>query len=154
VESYTRQTSMSNRPQTYATHRRFHAWFHFIGVPILSINILVKLVQAVRFPSLAAAWDVVVAIALVIAIVLARSYALTVQNRVIRLEERARLQRCLPEDLRPRIDELKTSQLVALRFCSDEELPEITRDVLSGELRERDEIKKRISKWRADWLRV
>ena len=145
---------MSTRSQTYATHRRYHAWFHFIGVPILSINILVKLVQAVRFPSLGAAWDMVVAIALVIAIVLARSYALTVQNRVIRHEERTRLQRCLPEDLRARIDELKTSQLVALRFCSDEELPEITREVLSGELRERNDIKKRISKWRPDWLRV
>jgi hypothetical protein len=145
---------MSTRTQTYATHRRYHALFHFIGVPILSINILVKLVHAVRFPSLGAAWDVVVAIALVIAIVLARSYALTVQNRVIRLEERARLQRCLPEDLRARIDELKTSQLVALRFCSDEELPEITREVLSGELRERNEIKKRVNKWRPDWLRV
>jgi Family of unknown function (DUF6526) len=145
---------MSTRTQIYATHRRFHAWFHFIGVPILSINILVKFVQAVRFPSIERVWDVVVAIALVIAIVLARSYALTVQNRVIRLEERTRLQRCLPEDLRARIDELKTSQLVALRFCSDEELPEITREVLSGELRERNEIKKRISKWRADWLRV
>jgi hypothetical protein len=145
---------MSTRTQTYATHRRYHALFHFIGVPILSINILVKLVHAVRFPSLAAAWDVVVASALVIAIVLARSYALTVQNRVIRLEERARLQRCLPEDLRARIDELKTSQLVALRFCSDEELPEITREVLSGELRERNEIKKRVNKWRPDWLRV
>ena len=140
---------MSTRSQTYATHRRFHAWFHFIGV-----HILVKLVQAVRFPSLAAAWEVVVAIALVIAIVLARSYALTVQNRVIRLEERARLQRCLPEDLRARLDELKTSQLIALRFCSDEELPEITREVLSGGLRERNDIKKRIKNWRADWLRV
>ena len=145
---------MSDRSQTYATHRRYHALFHFIGLPILSINILVKLVQAVRFPSLGAAWDVVVAIALVIAIFLARSYALTVQNRVIRLEERARLQRCLPEDLRARIDELKTSQLVALRFCADEELPEVTREVLSGELHERNEIKRRIKNWRADWLRV
>lgn len=145
---------MSTRSQTYATHRRYHVWFHFIGVPILSINILVKLVQAVRFPSLASAWDVVVAIALVIAIVLARSYALAVQNRVIRIEERARLQRCLPDDLRAGIDELKTSQLVALRFCSDEELPEVTREVLSGELRERNEIKRRIKNWRADWLRV
>ena len=145
---------MSTRTQTYATHRRYHPIFHFIGVPILSINILVKLLQAVRFPSLAAAWEVIVAIALVIAIVLARSYALTVQNRVIRNEERARLERCLPDDLRARVDELKTSQLIALRFCSDEELPEIMREVLSGELSDRNEIKRRIKNWRADWLRV
>jgi hypothetical protein len=145
---------MSTPAQAYATHRRYHALFHFIGLPILSVNILVRLVQAVRFPSLGAAWEVMVAIALVIAIFLARSYALTVQNRVIRIEERERLQRCLPDDLRARVGELKTSQLVALRFCSDEELPEITREVLSGELRERDEIKRRIKNWRADWLRV
>jgi hypothetical protein len=145
---------MSDRPQTYATHRRYHALFHFIGVPILSINILVKLVQAIRFPSLMAAWEVVVAAALVIAIFLARAYALTVQNRVIRVEERARLQRCLPDDLRARIDELKTSQLIGLRFCSDEELPEITRAVLSGELNDRNAIKKQIKTWRPDWLRV
>ncbi|MDP9190109.1 MAG: DUF6526 family protein [Acidobacteriota bacterium] len=145
---------MSTRTQSYATHRRIHALFHLIGVPILAINGLVKLVQAVRFPSLEAAWEVLVAIALVIAIFLARSYALTVQNRVIRIEERARLQRCLPEDLAARIGELKTTQLIALRFCADEELPELTRAVLSGELRERNEIKKRIRNWRADWLRV
>jgi hypothetical protein len=145
---------MPTRSQTYATHRRIHALFHLIGVPILAINVLVKLVQAVRFPSLMAAWEVIVASALVIAIFLARSYALTVQNRVIRIEERARLQRCLPPDLAARIGELKTMQLIALRFCTDEELPELTRAVLSGELRERNEIKKRIKNWRADWLRV
>ena len=145
---------MPTRAQTYATHRRIHALFHLIGVPILAINVLVQLVQAVRFPSLMAAWEVIVAIALVIAIFLARSYALTVQNRVIRIEERARLQRCLPADLAARIGELKTTQLIALRFCTDEELPELTRAVLSGELRERNEIKKRIKNWRADWLRV
>lgn len=143
-----------DRTQSYATHRRIHALFHLIGVPILSINVLVKIVQAVRFPSLMAAWEILVAVAMVIAIYLARSYALTVQNRVIRLEERARLQRCLPDDLRARIDELKTGQLIGLRFCPDEELPEITRAILSGELRDRDEIKRRIENWRADWLRV
>ncbi|HEU4886757.1 MAG TPA: DUF6526 family protein, partial [Thermoanaerobaculia bacterium] len=124
---------MADRTQNYASHRRFHPWFHFIGVPILAINVIVKIVQAARFPSLASAWEVVVAIALVISIVLARAYGLTVQNRVIRLEERLRLQRCLPEELHGRIDELKTSHLVALRFCSDEELPDITREILSGE---------------------
>ncbi len=145
---------MKDRAQSYASHRRWHTLFHFIGVPILSINIIVKIVQAVRFPSLASAWDVVVAIALIISIYLARAYALTVQNRVIRLEERLRLQRCLPEELRGRVDELRTSQLIALRFCSDEELPELARAVLNGEVRDRKEIKRRIRSWRPDWLRV
>jgi hypothetical protein len=145
---------MDDRAQSYASHRRWHALFHFIGVPILAINVIIKIVQAVRLPSLASAWDVVVAIALIISIYLARAYALTVQNRVIRLEERLRLQRCLPEELRGRVDELRTSQLIALRFCSDEELPELARAVLNGEVRDRKEIKRRIRRWRADWLRV
>lgn len=145
---------MADRNQSYASHRRLHPLFHFIGIPILAINLIVKIVQAVRFPSLASAWDVLVAIALLIALFLTRFYALSVQNRVIRLEERMRLQRCLPEDLRGRIDELKTGQLIALRFCSDEELPELTRAILSGELRDRKEIKRSIKNWRPDWLRV
>lgn len=145
---------MADRTQSYASHRRFHVLFHFTAIPILSINVIVKIVQAVRFPSLASAWDLVVAIALLIGLFLARYYALSVQNRVIRLEERLRLQRCLPDDLRGRIDELKTGQLIALRFCADEELPELTRAVLSGELHDRKEIKRSIRNWRPDWLRV
>lgn len=145
---------MADRTQSFASHLRFHPLFHFIGIPILAINVIVKIVQAVRFPSLATAWEVVVAIALLIGMFLARYYALTVQNRVIRLEERLRLQHCLPDDLRGRIDELRTGQLIALRFCSDEELPELAGAILSGELRDRKDIKRRIRNWRADWLRV
>ena len=145
---------MSERGQTYSSHTRWHPIFHFFAVPIFAINIIVKVVQAVRAPSLASAWEVIIAIVLLITLVLARSYALTVQNRVIRLEERLRLQRCLPEALRGRIDELRTSHLIALRFCADDELPELTRAVLSGEVHDRKAIKRRIRNWRPDWLRV
>lgn len=145
---------MADRPQTFATHTRYHALFHFIGIPILSINIIVKIVQALRFPSWERYWDIIVAIALLIGMYLARAYALTVQNRVIRLEERLRLQRLLPDDLRARIDELRTTQLIALRFCADDELSEMTRAILSGELHGRKDIKRRIKNWRSDWLRV
>lgn len=145
---------MADRSQSYASHRRFHALFHFIGIPIVAINLIVRIVQAARTPSLASIWEVAVAAALVIAMFLARYYALTVQNRIIRLEERLRLERRLPEELRPRIDELRTSHLIALRFCSDDELPELTRQILAGELRGQNDIKRRIQNWRADWLRV
>jgi hypothetical protein len=145
---------MTTRKQSFASHRRWHVLFHFIGFPILSINVIVAIVQAVRVPSLLAVWNVVVAIALVISIFLARSYALTVQNRVIRMEERQRLERCLPEELRGRIQELRTEHLIGLRFCADEELPEMTRAILAGEVGSRKDIKRRIRTWRADWLRV
>ena len=145
---------MATRAQSYASHRRWHVLFHFVGFPILFINAIVASVQAVRVPSLLAAWNVVVAIALVISIYLARSYALTVQNRVIRLEERIRLQRCLPEDLSARIHEIRTEHLIGLRFCSDEELADMVRAILAGEVRNRQDIKRRIRTWRSDLLRV
>ena len=47
-----------------------------------------------------------------------------------------------------------TGQLIGLRFCSDEEVTELTRAVLGGELRGREDIKKRIKTWRPDMLRV
>ena len=144
----------AHHAQSYGSHRRWHVLFHFIGFPILSINVIVAIVLAVRTPSLTTAWNVVVSIALLISIFLARSYALTVQNRVIRLEEQLRLQRCLPDDLRPRIADIRTEQLIGLRFCADDELADMVRAILAGELRGRKEIKQRIKTWRPDWLRV
>lgn len=143
-----------DRSQSYATHRRYDVFFHFIGLPILTTNVVVKIVQASRFPSLATIWEILVAVALLIAIVLTRVYAVKVQNRVIRMEERARLERLLPEDLRAHIPELRTKQLIALRFSPDEELPQMVRSIVAGELTGADEIKRGIRNWRADWLRV
>jgi len=79
---------------------------------------------------------------------------LIVQDRVIRLEERVRLEKLLPAELRGRIAELSIGQLASLRFASDDELPELTRQVLTEDLRDRRAIKKRIRNWRADWMRV
>lgn len=140
--------------QTYASHRRFHPWFHFFAVPVLAINVLVAAWFTFRRPHPLSVWNLIVAIALLTSVVLARYYALRVQDRLIRLEERVRLDRCLPEEMRGRINELSTSQLIGLRFCSDEELPEMTRAVLDGEIRGREQIKKRVQNWRPDNHRI
>jgi uncharacterized protein DUF6526 len=140
--------------QTYATHRRFVPLFHFVMFPILVINVFVEVYYLYRYVSLWRAWNVVVALALVAFAWTVRTMVSTAQNRIIRLEETLRMQRCLPPDLQSRIGELTPSQLIGLRFCADEELPELTRAVLSGELRGREEIKRRIKNWRPDHLRV
>jgi len=98
--------------------------------------------------------QVPVALALLALLWPLRNAALTVQNRVIRLEERLRLATLLPADLKPRIAELTVGQLVALRFASDEELPGLVRQVLDENLTDKKEIKKRVKNWRADHLRV
>lgn len=144
--------------QHYANHRRFDPRFHFFAFPILAINVLVAIYFFVREIGRAyawmAVWNVIVAFAIVMVAYLVRTYATALQDRIIRLEERVRLERVLPADLRERIDELTTRQLIGLRFCDDAEVADMTRAVLSGELRGAGSIKKRITRWRPDHLRV
>ena len=84
----------------------------------------------------------------------ARTMALTVQNRVVRLEQWVRLGAVLPPDMRSRIGELPLRHLIALRFASDDELPDLVRRCLSGELRTADAVKREIREWRGDYLRA
>ena len=83
----------------------------------------------------------------------ARLYALKVQDRVIRLEERIRLSAILPETLRTRIPELTERQLIALRFAPDAELTDLVRTALDKKLPPK-EIKQAIRNWRPDYWRV
>ncbi len=145
---------MSERKQqTYANHARFDPWFHFFLAPVLLITLVAIVVQLVRHPNPGSAWHVVVALALVVLAVKARTYALKAQDRVIRLEERLRLAALLPEPLRARIWELETRQLIGLRFASDAEIPALVERALNEKLTEK-QIKQAIQVWRPDYHRV
>jgi hypothetical protein len=84
----------------------------------------------------------------------ARGMVLTVQDRVIRLEMRLRLDRLLPDDLRGRIGEFSVDQLIALRFASDAELADLARRVLDERLADRKAIKRLVRDWQGDFLRA
>jgi hypothetical protein len=145
---------MSGRPpQNFSNHTRFDPLFHFFLLPVFAFTTIATLVHLVRWPGLHSAGLVVVAIAASVAVVKIRFYALKVQDRVIRLEERLRLASLLDPALRPRIPEFSVSQLVALRFASDAELPTLATRALDEKLPAR-EIKKAIQNWRADDWRV
>ncbi len=141
------------KSQSYANYKRMHLPFHFFLIPILLINAVLAIVYMARHPGLAEAWMVVLSIAFLVLAFLARSNPVKVQDRVIRLEERLRLAMLLPEPLRARIPELTEYQLIALRFASDAEIPQLVEETLNNNLRPKD-IKKRIQNWRPDHLRV
>jgi hypothetical protein len=145
---------MPPEEQSYANHRRFHPVFHFFVIPVLVINVFIAIYWCVKHPMWQTAWGIIVSFAFVALALLVRFYSLRQQDRIIRLEERLRLRELLPDDLRSRINELRTSQLISLRFCSDEELPEAARAVLAGEVKSGDEIKRRVTQWRADHHRI
>jgi len=104
-------------------------------------------------PSLASGWMVIPSLALLMLGFLVRINPLKVQDRVIRLEERLRLAALLPEPLRLRIPELTEPQLVALRFASDSEIPQLVEETLNANLTPKD-TKKKIQNWRPDYFSV
>lgn len=140
-------------PQNLSNHTRFDPPFHFFVLPVFAISLIITIVHLVRHPGLHSAWIVIFMLAAITAIFKIRLNALKVQDRVIRLEERLRLATLLDSALRPRIAEFTESQLVALRFASDAELPALAARALNEKL-SRDEIKKSIQHWRPDYWRV
>jgi hypothetical protein len=140
-------------PQNLSNYKRYDPLFHFFVLPVFAISLIAAIVHLVRRPGLHSAWFVVVLIAAMVAIFKIRLYALKVQDRVIRLEERLRLASLLDPALRPRIAELTVSQLIALRFASDGELPALAARALNEKLAA-PEIKKAIRQWRPDDWRI
>ena len=140
--------------QSFANHRRYIPIWHFFALPILIANVVVLATIFARDPRLWNGWNVLVSVALILAVLTSRWMPLRAQDRIICLEETTRLERVLPADLRARIPELRRRHLIALRFAPDEELPDLTRRVLQGELQTPSDIKRAIASGRADHLRV
>jgi Family of unknown function (DUF6526) len=140
-------------PQNLSNHTRFDPLFHFFILPVFVITFISTIVHLVKHPGLHSAWLVVFMLAAALAVTRMRTYAIKVQDRVIRLEERLRLAMLLDGPMRSRITEFSESQLIGLRFASDAELPALAARTLSEKLSKAD-IKKAIVQWRPDYWRV
>jgi hypothetical protein len=145
---------MADREQNYKSHTRLLPPYHFFVLPVMLINLVNAARHVFQQPTLHSAWEVVFALGLVALALYSRVQAVTVQDRVIRLEERLRLRELLPPDLQSHINALSRAQLIALRFASDEELADLVREVVGGRLTTAKDIKMRVKNWRADWLRA
>ena len=145
---------MATQTQSFENHVRLVPAYNVVAFSILALNLFWTIYRAVVAFSMGAAVSLLVAVALLILAWFARVFALTVQDRVIRLEMKLRLQEVLPADLRGRAAELTVKQLVALRFASDAELPDLCRKVSDGNLADQKAIKKEIRNWQGDFLRA
>jgi hypothetical protein len=146
------------KPQSFKNHGRFDPPFHFVASGLILATFIIEIIVLVRsimavHGRLIAVWMILTTVALLITLLKTRLYALKVQDRVIRLEERLRLATLLPDKLKNRIGELTEDQLVGLRFASDAEISALVELALDKHLN-RKEIKERIQNWRPDNWRV
>jgi hypothetical protein len=140
--------------QSFANHTKWVPGFHFFIMPVLLLNLCWSIYRCFKDLTPGTFIAVLTAAAIFLLMLYARLFALAVQDRVIRLEERLRLEKLLPEDLKSRIGEFTREQLVGMRFASDGELPALARKVLTDKVADRKSVKQLIQNWRADHLRA
>jgi hypothetical protein len=141
--------------QNFANHVRWVPGYHFFVIPALSLNFGWSIYRwKVAGFSLDAFISILSAAALVALAFYARLFALAAQDRVIRMEERMRLDRLLPADLKPKIAEFTCRQLISMRFAGDAEIPALARKVLADNIQESKAIKQMVQNWRGDYLRA
>jgi hypothetical protein len=141
--------------QNFSNHVKWVPTFHFFVMPALLLNLGWSIYRMFR-PGFSGdnLVHLLTALALVLLMLHARLFALRVQDRVIRMEERQRMSKLLPDDLKSHIGEFTPAQLVALRFASDGELPALARKVLNDKVTDVKAIKQMVQNWRADYLRA
>lgn len=139
--------------QNLRNHARLDPAFHVVLSLVLLVNLIYSIIHLVRHVSWRSGWFVVLSAAAIIVFLKIREYPLKVQDRVIRLEERLRLQALAPAEWRPHIHRLSEDQLIGLRFAGDDEVVALATEALEQNLN-RKQIKERIRNWRADEWRA
>jgi hypothetical protein len=140
--------------QNYQNHTRWNALVHFVISPLLLINLIWAIVSMVQAFDWFRVQYLLMSFTLVLMSIAARLQALKAQDRVIRLEERLRYRELLPPELAAKASNFRTSQMIALRFASDDELADLAAKIVNGELTSPKDIKMAVKNWRGDYLRV
>jgi Family of unknown function (DUF6526) len=140
--------------QSYQNHTRWFPLVHFVLMPVLFFNLIWQIVRTYQDFSWDRAEFVLLSVGFILLSLAARLQPLKAQDRVIRLEEQLRYANVLPKDLAEKASNLRAGQMIALRFASDAELPDLVGRTLNGEFATSKDIKLAIKNWRGDYLRV
>lgn len=143
----------AEQEQNYANHVRVDPMFHQVIFFLSLIAVLLALWIVIRYFSLSAIELLLLAVVVLLVALRLRAYATKLQDRIIRTEERLRLQALCTGPSASRIGELTIDQLIGLRFASDAEVPALVDKTLAQNLSKTD-IKKAIVHWRPDNYRV
>jgi len=141
--------------QTYQNHIRFYPPHHFVYYPILIAFLSASIYFAFTTQDhlIWAFISVAFIFLFCLAFMLRQHYALTLQNRIVRLELRYRYFTLTGKRLEEFEYKLTDDQIFALRFAPDNELLPLVDDALKNSLTG-SAIKKAIVHWRADYNRV
>lgn len=142
--------------QNYKNHIRFYPPHHFVFYPIVLALFVSSVYHAIYDITNQKLWIFISILIFVIgwlAFMLRQHYALVLQNRIVRLELRYRYFVITGTRFEPMELLLKDSQLFALRFASDEELPKLVQQAITEKLKG-DSIKRSIIEWLPDHHRV
>jgi hypothetical protein len=137
------------KTQNFANHTYFPTMTPVAGLPAI-IALLLFGFEGFRNPSPQAFGLIALAFSVIVLALISRAYTVRLQDRIIRLEMRLRLER-LGKALE--FTRLTTPQLVALRFASDAELRDLVDRALTENLA-LDQIKRSINDWQPDFHRT
>jgi hypothetical protein len=146
------------RVQNFENHVNFPTPYVVVAT-VLLIGVLMEIAGLIMVTTtmgvcLIGTGAAVIGVATIAGLTICRMYATKLQDRIIRTEMRIRLKEVLPADLHAAIPTLTRAQYIALRFASDEELPDLVRKVTTEHITESKPIKQSIKNWQADWFRV
>jgi hypothetical protein len=139
--------------QEYRNHTQYVKGYHFVTLPLVIALLggaIYNLVTTTKENLYNSSLIMLITVIICLLYYYARALPLRAQDRAIRAEESLRHYVLTGKPIDP---QLRLGQIIALRFASDEELPELTRRAVAEKLRPK-EIKRLVRKWRGDYHRV
>lgn len=142
--------------QNYKNHIHYYTAHHFVFYPVVILLFIACIIGLCITEEQHLLWTVLAALTVTIgwlSFMVRQHYALGNQNRIARLELRFRYYVVTHKRFEEIEQKLSLSQILALRFASDEELEELTEKIIREKLSP-DAIKRSVKHWTPDYMRL